>query len=239
VKKTVILAIFLFHLGAGLAAAGQFGPAESEARRGRANLGVGYHYYTDNWEFKKNMSADVSQDQFFLHLHLGLFPSGEVYLKLGNANLKIDDGMSSLATGLHDFKAKGRLYETVGIKGVFVRGPFLDVGGFLEGSIFSTYKDVNISGTKFMTDNIYMANVGLTFQHRIEKGIVYAGPFYQYVTADYQTRNNIIPSGTLRTENPICGFVGFQVHPTRYIAFTGELQFRESVSAGASISFRL
>jgi hypothetical protein len=238
VKKTIVLAIILFHIGAGLAFGGQFGPAEPQVKFGISHIGIGYHHYVDKWEFD-NIISDVSQDQIFLQMHVGLFPGGEVYLKLGQSNLEINNGLSDF-NGFNDFKSNYKLYETVGLRGLFVRGPYLDIGGFAEVSFFSKYEDSTPTGTSLNIDNIISSNVGMVFQKRVEGGSLYAGPFFHYLEGKYHTSaDNLISSGTLRPDNHLGLFAGFRVIPTRHIVFTGEIQVREAVSAGAAISFRL
>jgi hypothetical protein len=238
VKKTVILAIVLFHLCAGYALGGQFGPAEPQAKFGISHIGIGYHHYVDKWKFG-NSHSNVSQDQIFLQMHVGLFPGGEVYLKLGQSNLEIDNGLSDL-NSFNDFKGNYKLYETVGLRGLFVRGPYLDIGGFAEVSIFSKYEDATLAGTRLSIDNIISSNIGMVFQKRVDGGFLYAGPFFHYLEGKYHTSSdNLISSGTLKPNNYLGLFAGFRVIPTRHVVFTGEIQVREAVSAGAAISFRL
>ncbi len=227
-KRIIVLAIAALHLGAGLALAAPFGPAEPQTRPGQVSLGVGVFEFADRWDFRiDNLGteeADVRQTHSFAQLSVGLFPQIEGYARLGMANLRGDLRDTGFAP-----------YGTLGLKGIGYRGKYLDVGGFVEGSYFSDYT-AEEDGLRIEIDNSYTINAGVAFQREVEGALLYAGPFWHYRNGDF-TSNDPDLSGSYRAGKNFGGFAGIRWTPVYDILIEAEIQYRDKLAGGVTISF--
>jgi len=233
-KTVFALSALLFFLGTTYAFAGQFGPAEAQVSPGQFSLGAGAFRYSDKWDFEK-FTTDANQTQFFVQADVGLYPSTEAYLRIGGADAGVDD-----ALGGSNFRGGYAPYGTLGLKGLFHRGKYLDVGGFVEGSYFGSYSDSTPSA-KLNLDKAFAVNAGLTFEKEIEGACLYAGPFFHYRKGDFSyadrtdATNNF--SGSAEEDNKIGGFLGIRWIAMQDIVVELETQLRNNLSFGGGISF--
>lgn len=232
-KKVLAQGIAILLLSSVSAFAGQFGPATPQTNPGKISLGVGIFGYADEWDFDgvNNFTTKARQTQAFVQLNLGLFPKWETYARVGMADLKIDNIVNG-----SDFSAEFKPYGTVGVKGLFRRGGYVDLGGFVEGSYFLKYRDSS-GPNSLEVDNAFAANAGLTFQKEIEGALLYGGPFFHYRAADFTSNVAGLISGDLEEGGRFGGFLGIRWVALGDIVIETELQMRDKVSAGAAVSF--
>ncbi|MBE0596486.1 MAG: hypothetical protein IH614_04385 [Desulfuromonadales bacterium] len=232
-QRVLVLVITLLVF-ATPALAGQFGPATPLVQPGQFALGLGVFSYSDDWDFEA-FTTDARQTQIFTQATLGLFSRWESYLRLGLADLRVDG-----AIGGSSFRDDYQPYGTVGIKGLFRQGSYLDFGGFAEGSYFMDYED-SAGSAKLEVDDALAVNAGLIFQMEIEGALLYAGPFFHYREADFSYRNPggtpAAFSGTAESDSNFGGFLGIRWPVAKDLAIEAEVQLRDKVSAGAAVSF--
>lgn len=229
-KLLVLIIISLLLLSSSPVIAGQFGPAEAQVKPGQFSLGVGYFNYSDEWNFD-NFTSDATQNQVFIQAELGLFPTWEIYLRGGGADLVVKEA---------NFSDDLAPYATGGLKGLFRRGKYMDFGGFAEASYFHEYKDSNKMVKTMIVDETIVANAGLTFEKKIEGALLYGGPFYHYREGDVRviaTDPSKSFYGTYGDDSKFGGFLGIRWVALKDIVIEGELQLQKNLSGGAVLSF--
>jgi hypothetical protein len=232
-KLFVLIIISFLLLSSSPVIAGQFGPAEAQVKPGQFSLGVGYFRYADKLDFNL-FSAEVIQNRAFVQAELGLFPTWEIYLRGGMADLAVDQ-----VVGGGDFSDNIAPYASGGLKGLLRRGKYVDLGVFAEASYFHEYDDSNRAG-RMLIDEAIVANAGLTFEKKIEGALLYGGPFYHYREGDFwYTAANPIDSlnGTYEDYSEVGGFLGIRWVALKDIVIEAEVQQRNNTSAGATLSF--
>jgi hypothetical protein len=234
-KLFVLIMLSLLLLSSSPVFAGQFGPAEAQVKPGQFSLGVGYFRYADEWNFDK-YTTEAVQNQVFIQAELGLFPTWEIYLRGGAADLVVEGGLIGDDFSSDEFAP----YATGGLKGLFRRGKYLDIGGFAEASYFREFEDSNDAVKIMIFDDTIVANAGLTFQKEIEGALLYGGPFYHYREGDiwYVAVNSADSfNGTYEDSSSVGAFLGIRWVALKDIVIEGEVQLRNNLSGGAALSF--
>ena len=222
VRLVFIVAGMSILLFSGTVFAGQFGAPEPVARYGGISLGVGYFYSFDKLEADNSKDYKVTQNQIYLQLSAAISKM-EFYIRGGGADFKIDD-----AFGNSDFTDNYKLFGTAGIRGIFDLNPYFGIGPFIQGSLYSKYTDQNVE----IKDGNEI-NVGFALQGRIDRILIYAGPFL------YWTHAKVSGSGTgsLNESNNFGGFGGIRIPLGQGLNIELEGQYRQEFSAGGSISY--
>ena len=184
----VAAVVVLLAASVGMLYAGQFGPAEPTAAAGKLSVGVGYFYSEE--QFKSGSfnlgGVRVGFDEFklrsnqaYAQLSYGFTKDFETYVRVGAADAKIkDEGWGDTS----------KIYGTAGFRGVFYRQDWFSIGGFLQFSVYSDYKDsVAASGvvsgvTIIATEDLKLKNAldgsaGFALQAKMDRFTVYVGPF--------------------------------------------------------------
>jgi len=212
----LILVAFL-----GTASAGQFGAPEPLASSGNISLGVGYFYSADQLELSdKSKDYKFSQNQIYLQFSATL-EKIEFYIRGGGADFKLENAFPG-----GDFNDNYKLFGTMGVRGMIDITPYLGIGAFVQGSLFSTYKSQGVE-----IKDLGEADVGLMLQGKINRICVYAGPFLYWTHAKTES------SGSLNQSNNFGGVAGIRIPIYKGINFEIEGQYRQEFSAGAGISY--
>jgi hypothetical protein len=236
-KRILVAALSACLLFAATAGAETFGPASPAAKPGVLTLGTGvfgssFSYDIDNANF---LDSKAKQLQGYLQLGYATSTSCETYLRLGMADLRIDNVFGNG----RDFKADSEPYGTLGIKGLLRKSPNFDIGVFLQGSYFGDYSDSSVIGgnvASLAVEKTWEANLGLVLQKELEGGILYGGPLAYIRKGDVST--NIGPaSDEFEEENNLGGFVGVRWPLKNGVTFDFEAQFKSEVSGGAAVIF--
>ncbi|MFA5515651.1 MAG: hypothetical protein WDA20_05125 [Desulfuromonadales bacterium] len=238
-RRFFFLAIAICLVSISPAFAAQFGPAQAQVKPGQFALGVGVFHYSDRWDIGSigsygSSTTDAEQTQAFIQVELGLFPTWETYVRLGGANLKVNRALGGAEFEDEDFEP----FATVGLKGILLRGKYMDVGGFVEGSYFHEYTD-ETSTTLVVIDEAAEVNAGLTFQKEIEGALLYGGPFFHFREGDFWLASKTLGSGSSTYEETanLGAFLGIRWVGFDDIVVEAELQLRNNLSAGAALSF--
>ncbi len=237
ISTTIFLLLSITPVYAGL-----FGPAQPQTAPGQFSLGFGYTRYADEWNFTDfrnggalipgGITAKVRQNQIYLQVDFGLFRNWEVYLRGGFADLEVDNIMRGA-----DFSDGLNPYATGGVKGLFARGRHFDLGGFAEVSYFHEFSDTSTQVRRFIVDEAIVVNAGFIFQREIEGALLYGGPFYHYREGDYWFVSDAQTfRGTVEDDSNVGGFLGIRWIALEDIVIKTEVQLRNRLSAGASIS---
>lgn len=236
-KRIIVAALSACLLLTTTAGAEVFGPASPAAKPGVLTLGGGltgnaFSYEIDNNNF---FDSKAKQVQGYLQLGYATSTSCETYLRLGMADLRIDNAFISS----RDFKADYEPYGTLGIKGLLRKNPNFDLGVFLQGSYFGDYSDnALIGGTNYTLafEKTWEANLGLVLQKELDGGILYGGPIAFIRKGDAKTSVNNA-SDSYEEEGNFGGLVGVRWPLKNGVTFDFEAQLKSEVSGGAAVTF--
>lgn len=236
-KRIIVAALSLCLLLTTTAGAEVFGPASPAAKPGILTLGGGLTGNAFSYEIDNNNFFDSKAKQVQGYLQLGYAPSAncETYLRLGMADLRIDNVFGNG----RDFKAESEAYGTLGIKGLLRKSQNFDLGVILQGSYFGDYSDSSVIGGTTATlalEKSWEANLALVLQKELDGGILYGGPLAYIRKGDVKT--NIGPaSDEYEEENNLGGLVGVRWPLKNGVTFDFEAQFKSEVSGGAAVIF--
>jgi hypothetical protein len=232
--KNIIGAAFAVVLIAGVAWAGQFGPPEPTADRGKFSLGMGYSL--DRSEVKVDHDTlTAKSNQLYLQGSYTFMKDWETYGRVGGASLKLDNDGA-------DFRDRMRGFGGLGLKGVAYRYQNLAIGPFVESSLYRDHRD-SIGGNDVKVKDQWDLNLGVAAQYRVPVGgcdlTVYGGPFayWNRSTIDV-TGNGLSASEDAREKNNIGGFLGVKVPIVKQKMFlTAECQFKDKAGTGIYFSY--
>ena len=248
-KRIIVAALSACLLFSTTAGADVFGPASPAAKPGVLTLGGGltsnaFSYEVDALNFNPRKAKQVQG-----YLQLGYAPSAncETYLRLGMADLRVDNAI--LAS--RDFKADYEPYGTLGIKGLLRKNPNFDLGVFLQGSYFGDYSDtiyVSSQPATLKLEKSWEANVGLVLQKELDGGILYGGPLAYIRKGDAFTsfpdvRPGATPgtfvtsAGSFEEDGNFGGLLGVRWPLKNGVTFDFEAQLKSEVSGGAAVTF--
>lgn len=236
-KRIIVAALSACLLLSTTAGAEVFGPASPVAKPGVLTLGGGLTGNAFSYEIDNNNFFDRKAKQIQGYLQLGYAPSTncETYLRLGMADLRIDNAFISS----RDFKADAEPYGTLGIKGLLRQNQNFDLGVIFQGSYFGDYSDsVVIAGATHTLafEKNWEANLALILQKELDGGILYGGPLAYFRQGDAKTSVNNA-SDTYEEENNLGGLVGVRWPLKNGVTFDFEAQFKSEVSGGAAVIF--
>lgn len=201
------------------ALAAQFGPAQPVTNQGELSVGVGFLYHQADWE----RNLDVTQTRVYAQLSYGLLRNWEIYGQLGAADLEIDN------TPVRDFSDGFRPFAGGGIRGLLVERRPVTLGAFVQGAVFSEFKD----GNRRVEDQ-YEINGGFALQTVLEGAILYGGPFF------YLHRSDVtVPgfSGRVDEDGNLGGFIGIRWPLKNGTAIELEAQVKTKASVGGALHF--
>lgn len=245
-SKGILLLIIGLTLFAflGTASAGQFGAPEPASTPGYFSLGGGYFYNSDKWKLNSN-STDYKLTQNQIYLQFGAASKNiEFYIRGGAADLKFDNAFPN-----NDFSDDYKLFGTMGVKGFIDFNRYVGMGLFVQGSLFSPYKNkiTGLVGGVSTTQEMEIKDLnelafGLMVQGKINKICVYGGPFLYWTHAQLETTItgpglNSSSSNDLEQSNNFGGVVGVRIPIYAGINFEVEGQFRQEFSAGGAITY--
>jgi hypothetical protein len=218
----LILVAFL-----GTAYAGHFGAPQPIAPENRGSLGIGYFFHQNTWQSKDgNSERDIEQNQIYVQFSAAT-KYVEGYLRIGGADLKIDDVPASGNT----FKDDGRVFGTVGARAIIELTPYFGIGPFFQASLYDNFKDSS-SGQPIEFNNPGEIAGGLAFQGKIGRFIVYAGPYlYWLYTKDELTDTSF------ESKSNFGGMAGIRITIDKGFSIEAECQYLDKVSAGVQLSY--
>lgn len=238
-KRIIVAALSACLLLSTTAGAEVFGPASPAAKPGVLTLGGGltgnaFSYEVDNTNF---FDSKAKQVQGYLQLAYATSTSCETYLRLGMADLRVDNVFGNG----RDFKADYEPFGTIGVKGLLRKNPNFDLGVFLQGSYFGDYNDSSVIGgtTAALTiEKTWEANLGLVLQKELDGGILYGGPLAYIRKGDVQTAIGAVSaSDSFEEEGNFGGLVGVRWPLKNGVTFDFEAQLKSEVSGGAAVTF--
>lgn len=266
--KKLILAIAIAAIFAtgSMVYAGQFGPPEPAAKEGKVALGIGYFNYSAKLKPKDSgwEEGRVRQNAVGLQVGYGFIKNGEIYLRVGGADLKSKE---AFLLNDADFKRGLKPFGTIGIKGVFNVTPSFGIGPFLQASLGSSYTDkesVSVTltapltifdttlpaGTYTVTEtlkakNSREINLGVGLQGKIGETIIYGGPvaYWTRAKADWTigvtgpVTDSISASTTYKEKNNIGGFAGVRLPLGKNVNFEVEGQLKSRFSMGGALTY--
>jgi len=221
-------------------ASGLLGPPEPEAREDHLSIGAGYERDAMKWKPGDGGFGDVSVSRN--QAYLQLLDTGISFAELGAAFLRV--GAADFDDGA-DFQAGYRPFGAVGMKDVWYgnrRGRF-KVGTIFLASYYPGYEAEKTlaSGTtvKAKIKNEWDVALGIALQASFGgKVSLYAGPLFVYGRAKVTREGAGLGDATTYEEkSPAGGFGGIALNLSRTLVILAEAQYRNDVSAGASIAW--
>ncbi len=219
---------------------GLLGPPEPEARRDHVSLGAGYEKDAMKWKPGDAGFGDASvkRNQAYVQLlgtGISFTERGAAFLRAGAADF--DDGAG--------FQAGYKPFGALGMKEVWYgrRRSTFKVGTVLVASYYPGYEAEKTfsSGTtvKAKIKNEWDVALGIALQATVrEKVSLYAGPLFVYGRAKVTREQGGVSDATNYEEkSPAGGFGGIALSLSRKLAVFAEAQYRDDVSAGASIAW--
>jgi hypothetical protein len=260
-RKIVIFTAVILLCAFGNSSAGQFGAPQPIAKDGGSSMGLGYFYYQNKWEpndavnFKE---SKVTQQQVYLQFTAAT-KYIEGYLRVGGASVKVDEAFLSAATtgnpNYQGFKSEfddsGKVFGTIGARGIFEINPNFGIGFFAQASLSDNYED-STSGTylgipvtqelKYKTP--WEIAGGIAFQGKIQNLIVYAGP-YLYTAGSKVEATATLPTLGVRAsadtsyqaKSNFGGVAGLRFNIGSGFSVEIEGQYSEEFSAGGIFSY--
>jgi hypothetical protein len=241
-------------------AAGLFGSPEPTAQAGKLSIGVGYLNYLDKWEPDDRSflifpifwdEMEVRQNQIYVQASYGFVKNWEFYLRLGGADVKVEDAFFGLQDFEDDFKFSG----TVGIKGLFYKKDnYFGIGPFLQATaLLQDYED-EISGYVIVNNSIFPATFKLEYQNAlmVDGGVafflkyndvsLYGGPFYSWGETEVEGKVSamgisVSDSTDYEEKNNFGGFLGLRVYLGEGFNLEVEGQLKNKFSFGAALTY--
>jgi len=240
-----LLILIFFGVARDGYSAGPFGPPEAATNEQReTSVGVGYFWNEAKWEPSNSTefpSVEMGQNVGYLYAGSSVFETGEVYLRLGMADLK-----ETGTTGSFEGDYKG--YASVGMKGLWFgeggrRRSSFGAGPILQGSYRMKYEQkqipLGIGGTADITiENFW--DVGLAFGLQwwlFERLLVFGGPFGYYSQADARLTSSTLGdfSTKFKSDSNIGGYAGVRYSPFKGWILEAEGQYLSNFSGGVSL----
>lgn len=226
-KSRVILILVGLILVAflGTAYAGYFGAPQPMALENSGSVGIGYFFHQNTWK-ANNATREVKQNEIYAQFSAAT-KYLETYLRLGGADLKVDNAFPSGDS----FKDSGRVFGTIGLRTILEITPYLGVGPFLQASIFDDFQDSSRGETITFKKPWEIAG-GAALQGKIGDFIVYAGPYLYWSQAKDESTDSHIES-----KNNFGGMAGVRIPIGKRFNVEAECQYLDKVSAGAQFSY--
>ena len=199
------------------------------------SMGIGYHYYSDKIEIDST-SFNLKQNQVFLELSAAV-RNLEGYIRVGGADLRVDDAFDSNIYGKSDFKDDTfKAFLTAGGRGSIPINPNFSINPFLQATLYSDYKD-HADGTvggfpvrQELEVSFYKVETGLLFQGNFKPVTVYIGPIIYWIRGDV--------NGTdFEEKGNIGGAAGIKFSLGGNFSIGIEAQYRQEFSAGGMINY--
>lgn len=231
-KGRIIIAAILFtFITTGIAAAGQFGAPAPMANPNGFALGVGYFYSQNKWEPRDNtLDKDYKMTRNEVYIQAsGATKYIEGYVRLGGADMKLEDG---LGVG-NDFEDSGKVFGSVGARGIYYVTPNFGIGPVVQASLYDNFKD-SVGPLTVEMKSLWEVGAALAFQGNIgDNLILYAGPFL------FWSQFRVEDGPSWEAKQNFGGMGGLRFKFNKTFSIEAEGQYTNEFSAGAmfNVSF--
>ena len=222
-----ILAGLILIAFLGTAYAGQFGAPQPMALENSGSLGIGYFFHQNTWQTKGGASyREIEQNEIYVQFSAAT-RYVETYLRLGGADLKVNDVFQTR----DKFKDNGKFFGTLGVRAILEITPYFGLGPFFQTSIYDNFEDKS-SGQTVKFKSPWDIAGGFALQGKIGGFIVYAGPYLYWSQAKDEFTDTSIES-----RRKFGGMTGMRITILKRFNIEAELQYLDKVSAGAQFSY--
>lgn len=227
--------------------AGPVGPPEGFANDDRpVAVGAGYFRFETEWKPKDESAfpSDIKLGQNIGFLQAGhlIFEAGEIFLRVGAADLKETDGA---------FAGNFVPTASAGLKGLWIgdarrwRRSGFGFGPILQGTYHQRYEEDGIplgigETADVKIEKYWDASLALGFQYRLtEKFLVFGGPFGYYSQADVRLSSSSLGELSSKFQAKTClgGYAGARFTPSRRWMVEAEGQYLSNFSGGVTLIY--
>lgn len=251
--RKILLMLSVCALIAATSHAGQFGAVSPVAQVGQISQEIGFFSSRGEWkaEDRDFEDAEIVQNQFYIQAGYGLSENWESYFRIGAADFKIKDPVPDEFAGDEDFDMEDdpQLFAALGIRGIFYRGSFFNLGAFVQGNYFSGYEDSKtapVAGVatelELEFDDHWDVSTGAAIEAELGEVGFYAGPVLYLSRGKLELEAKAI--GITETRSSTYeerGYLGAVAGITLPVAGFGKLyvegQYRNKVSAGGAFVY--
>ncbi|MBW6510547.1 MAG: hypothetical protein K0A93_00330 [Desulfuromonadaceae bacterium] len=200
-RHTILAAVLiLFFCGGAFAA--QFGPPVAATEGfGDFSITAGYTRLSSTWGEDSTVfdGIDIDQHIYYLQGTMGLAQGWDIYLRSGASSLSADGiyVISGVPTSDEEFENGPILFASIGFNGRVYQGEIFSFGLFGQASYFDTFEDTAKSTGAIQSstttgiiwtldratasfDEMWMVDVGIAAQAKIEGVDLYFGPLFYY-----------------------------------------------------------
>ncbi|MDT8423649.1 MAG: hypothetical protein RQ724_07730 [Desulfuromonadales bacterium] len=198
--RHLILSVMLVMLFCGGVSAAQFGtPVAATEGFGDFSITAGYSRLSSTWgeDSIHFEGIDIDHHVYYLQGTMGLAQGWDIYLRSGASSLSTDDiyVISGVKTSDEEFENGPNLFASIGFNGWVYQGEIFSFGLFGQASYFDTFEDTakgtgtsrsSTTGPWTMDratasfDEMWMVDVGIAAQAKIEGVDLYCGPLFYY-----------------------------------------------------------
>jgi hypothetical protein len=190
-KRTIVVAAAAVVLLSMACLGHDFGAPRPAGERGQMSLGLGYHYYTSEWEYDRSAlpSSDYTRKQMYLRFAYAFLGNWEGSFRLGIADAKFrwtypfDDRF--------DFKDGHKPAVGIGIRGIaYESGPWL-AGPVIHANAYPEYSqltqgDYNTrpSNFRWTYDGMWDLSIGAGVGYDSGLADLYITPYLYWARSD-------------------------------------------------------
>ncbi|HVN97740.1 MAG TPA: hypothetical protein VMT62_15025 [Syntrophorhabdaceae bacterium] len=227
-KRSFIPCLIILMAIVSNVSAAEFGPPEPLADTGKFSLGLGYGIDRDKMK-QGDDRLGAKSHEYYVQGSYTFLKDWEVNGALGGADERLYD---------RDLQVRstdgGKLFGSLGTKGVLYRNGSFALGPFLQGSLYADHSGV--------TKNEWDLNLGVSAQYAIKAGdrnlTVYGGPFAYVHRADSDT-GMINPQDDIQERGNVGGFLGIRVPVVSQKLFlTAETELKERIGGALSLGYK-
>lgn len=245
--------LLVLVLTVGTSYAGQFGSVKPAAKIGQISQEIGYFWSQGEWEADDRGfdDVDITQNEIYFQAGYGLSDDWETYFRIGGADFKIENPVPDEFVGDEDFDMEDDFepYVTLGARGLFYRGSFLNLGAFVQGSYYSTYEDkkrAELPGgtTTLMLEfrDHWAVNAGAALQTELGGVSLYAGPILYFSRGTVKLEASALgiterQSSTYEEKTDFGGVAGISVPLPGLGSLCFEGQYRNKISVGGAFVY--
>lgn len=231
--RTLMVYIIVALLAvAGPAFAGQIGSCQPQQEEGAWSVGGGYLY--EQTKIKADVLGETcnykaKQNKIYTEVSRTFTSDIEAYVRLGGADMEIKNSWNG------DFDDGYGLYGAVGINGLVHKTEGWGIGAFLQGSIYSDYKDTEASVEGKIKD-LWDITLGVSCEVKMNQATIYGGPIFYWLKGKGSGSSSAAALSTdIKSKDNVGLFAGATMPLNDIYSINIELQYKSEVSAGLKV----